>query len=70
MFFAAMLCLDGDVNKFVVLAEQLAIGVRAFWLMRHDGDHRRKFSNSHLPDMQVGHERIAIALQRAANFVR
>src|SRR5918996_387856 len=51
MFFAAMLSLDGDVNEFVVPAEQLAIRVRALWLVRHHGDHRRKFSDAHLPDM-------------------
>ena len=56
MFFAAMLRLDGDVNEFVVLAEQLAIGIRALWLVRYDRDHSRKFSDAHLPNMQVGHE--------------
>jgi hypothetical protein len=56
VFFAAMLRLDGDVNEFVVFAEQLAIRIRALWLMRHDRDHRRKFSNAHLPNVQVGHE--------------
>ena len=56
VFFAAMLRLDSDMNEFVVFAEQLAIGIRALWLVRHDRDHRRKFSDAHLPNMQVGHE--------------
>jgi hypothetical protein len=56
VFFAAMLRLDRDVNEFVVFAEQLAIGVRALWLVRHDRDHRSKFSDTHLPNVQVGHE--------------
>ena len=51
-----MLRLDGDMNEFVVFAEQLAIGIRALWLVRHDRDHRRKFPDTHLPNMQVGHE--------------
>lgn len=56
VFFAAMLRLDRDVDEFVVLAEQIAIGIRAFWLVRYDRDHRRKFSDTDLPNMQVGHE--------------
>jgi hypothetical protein len=56
VFFAAMLRLDGDVNEFVVFAEQVAIGIRALWLMRHDRDHRSKFSDADLPNVQIGHE--------------
>ena len=56
VIFAAMLRLDGNVNQFIVLAEQLAIGIRTLWLMRHDGNHSCKLFDADLPDVQISHE--------------
>ena len=65
-----MVRLNGDVNQFVVSTQQSPVGLATFGLVRHHGDHCRIFSDADLPDMQIGHERIAIALDRVTNFVR
>ncbi len=38
--------------------------------MGADRNHGRKFSGADLPDVQIGHDRIAVALHGAANFAR
>ena len=70
VIFGAMVCLDCYVDQFVISAEQGSIRIAALRLMRHDRDHRSKFPDADLPDMQIGHDRIAIAFHRTANFVR
>jgi len=65
-----MLRLDSDVNQLMMLAEQLTIKIRTPQLVRADGNHGRKFSSADLPDVEIGYDRIAIALHRAANFGR
>jgi len=70
MIFAAVLRFNGDVNQFVVFSQQRPIRIAALRFVRHHGNHRRIFSGADLPDMQIGHHRIAIALHCAANFIR
>ena len=69
MIFAAMLRLNGDVNQFVMSSQQRPIGIAAFRFVRHDGDHRGIFSDADLPDVQISHHRIAIALYGPPNFI-
>ena len=40
----AMLNLHCHMDKFLVLAKQLSISVRRFWLVRHDADDRCKLA--------------------------
>src|SRR6266478_4557804 len=70
MIFPAMLCLDGNVNQFVVAAKQRSIGIAALWLVRDNRNHCRIFSDADLPDMQISYQRIAIAFHCAANLIR
>src|ERR1700738_5602628 len=70
MIFAAKMGLDRDVNQLVMFAKQRPIGIAALWFVRDDRDHRRKPFDADLPNMQISHERIAIALDHAANFFR
>src|SRR4026207_900763 len=60
--FAAMLRLDRDVNQFVMSTQQRSIGLATLRFVRHHRDDRRVFSEADLPDVQIGHERIAITL--------
>ena len=68
--FGAMVRLDCHVDQFVISPQQRSIRIAALRLVRHDRNHGGKFSDADLPDMQIGHDRIAIALHRTANFVR
>ena len=68
--FGAMVRLDRDVNELVVSADQRPIRIAALWLMSDDRHHCGKFSDADLPDVQVSHHRIAIALDCATNFIR
>ena len=70
MIFAAKMRLDRDVHQLAMPAKQRPIGIAALWLVRHDRHHRRKFPYADLPHMQIGNDRIAIALHRTTNFVR
>jgi hypothetical protein len=64
------MCLDGHVDQFVMSTQKRSIRIAALRFVRDDGNHRRKFSNADLPYMQIGHDRITIALDRMANFTR
>ena len=66
----AMLHFDGQMREFLVFAQQRAVFPGRLRLVGNHGDDGREFSRGHLPDMQVGHERIAIRLDRPANLVR
>ena len=70
VIFGAMVRLDRHVDKFAVSAQQRSIRIAALRFVRHDRNHGGKFSDADLPDMQIGHDRIAIALHRTANFFR
>src|SRR5216117_1155765 len=70
MIFAAKMRLDGNVNQFVITAEQCSIGITALRFVRHDRNHGRIFSDADLPDVQIAYQRISVALDHAANFVR
>jgi hypothetical protein len=49
LVLAAMLRLDGKMNQFFVLSEQLAVFIRASWFMRNDRDDGGELSGSNLP---------------------
>src|SRR5437667_8335253 len=70
MIFAAVLRLDGDVHEFVVLAKQRAIIIGRSRFVGDDRNNGGEFSNADLPNMEIGHDRVAIAFHRAAYFVR
>ena len=70
MIFPTVLRLDGEVNQFFVLAQQFAICVGSFRLVRDDRDDGCKFPRAHLPDMEIGHDRVTVSLDRATNFLR
>ena len=70
MVFAAKVRLNRDMNQFLMSPQQRPIGIAAPRFVRHNGDHCRIFSDADLPDMQIGHQRIAIALHGAPNFIR
>src|SRR2546430_4652496 len=70
VIFAAKMRLDGNVNQFVITAEQFSIGITALRFVRHDRNHGRIFSVAELPDVQIAYQRISVALDHAANFVR
>ena len=66
----AALSLDRDVDQLIMLAKEIAITLARLGLVRHDRNNRGKFAGAHLPDMQIGHDRITIAFDCSANFLR
>ena len=70
MGFLAVLRLDRDVHQFVVVAEKRSIIIRRPRLVGDDRNNRGKFSGANLPDMEIGHDRIAVAFYRAPYLVR
>ena len=70
LMVVALLSLDREVDQLVMLAQKSAIGLTQLRFMSYDRNDRGEFSAADLPDMEIGHDRIAVALDRAANFVR
>ena len=68
--FGAMVRLNRHVDQFVVSAQQRSIRIAALRFVRDDGNHRGTLSDADLSHMQIGHDRIAIALHRTSNFFR
>ena len=66
----ALLGLDRDMDQLFMLTQKAAIGVARFRLVRDDGNDRGEFAAADLPDVEIGHDRIVIAFDRATNFVR
>ena len=66
----APLSFDRDVDQLFMLAKQSAIGLTRLRLVSHDGNDRGELAAAYLPDMQISHDRIAVAFDGAANFVR
>ena len=66
----ALLSLDRDMNELSVFAKKSAIALARPRLVSDDGNDRGEFAAANLPDMQIRHDRVAIAFDRAANFVR
>src|SRR3984893_6315157 len=65
-----MLRLDRDVNQLFVFLQTLAIRFTRLRFVRYNRDDRSEFSNADLPDMEIGHDGIAVAVDCAANFFR
>src|ERR1700748_123056 len=65
----APLSLDGDMDQLFMFAKKSAIALGWLRLMSHYGDDRGELAAAYLPDMQIGHDRIAIAFDRAMNLV-
>jgi hypothetical protein len=55
------------VNQLFMLAQKSAIRLVRFRLMRNNRHDGSKLSRSHLPDMQIRHDRITVSLNRATN---
>ena len=70
MVFGAMMRLDRHVDQFVVSAQKRSIRIAALRRMRDNRNHGGIVADADLPDMQIGHYRIAITLHGTANFVR
>ena len=66
----AVVRLDGDVNQFLMLCQERAVGVATFGSVGHDRDDGRKFPATHLPNVQIGHYGIAITLDSLPNHRR
>src|ERR1700758_1275501 len=69
MPFLAMLHFNGEVHQLVMLTKPFAENIRIFRFVRYDRDDGGKLADADLPDVQVAHERIAVALDRPANFI-
>src|ERR1700682_1217829 len=65
-----MLRFDRDVNQFLTLTEQFAVGIGSFGLMRNDRDDGSKFPDPDLPDVEIGYYGIAVSFHCATNFAR
>ena len=61
--------LNGDMDKFLVLVEQLPVGFHGLRIAGHDADDGGELARCHLPDVKIGNARIAIAFDRAANLL-
>lgn len=66
----AVLDFNGDVNQFFAFTKQLSVGFHGFRVVSCDADDGGELARAHLPDMEAGHERIAVAFDRAADVVR
>ena len=56
VIFATVLGLNRQVHELMVFAQTFPIIIRCLQFVRDDGNHCRKFSSAHLPDMKVGHD--------------
>ena len=62
--------LNGDVTEAFDADEPLLVDRRLQRRIRHQRYHRGAMAGTDLPDMQIGHQRIAIALHGAPNTGR
>ena len=65
-----MLRLDGDMDELFMFAQQLTVLIGSFRFVRDDGNNSGKLPGTDLPDMKIGYDGIAVALDCLANFFR
>ena len=59
----------GDVDEFLVLAEQLPVCLHGFRVVGQDAHDGGEFACANLPDMKVCDDGIAVTLDCTANLV-
>ena len=67
--FLAVSDLNGDVDEFLVLAEQLPVSLHGFRVVCHDGDNGGILTRADLPDVKIGDDGISVTLDCAAYLV-
>src|SRR6185503_1382770 len=70
MILPAMLGLDSHVHQLGSITQEIPVVVCGLRLVRDNTNNSGKFSDTYLPDMKISHQRITIALHRAASRIR
>ncbi len=61
--------LNGDMDKFLVLVEQLPVGFHGLRIAGHDADDGGELARADLPDVKIGDDGVTVALDCTANLV-